>query len=84
MPTIETTARVSGNARVQAGLIDGDARISSSVDLCQIIHDECVWSRFPQADGTYRTTQTFDISAPDWLTAALNAWQTGHNEADGG
>jgi hypothetical protein len=77
-------ASVSGNAWVQAGFIDADACIGSSSDLCQIIHDKCVWSRFPQADGTYRTTQTLDVTAPDWLTAALNAWQTAHKEADRG
>jgi len=77
-------ASVFGDAWVQAGFIDADARIGSSSDLCQIIHDECVWSCFPQADGTYRTTQTLGTTAPDWLTAALNAWQTAHKEADRG
>jgi hypothetical protein len=68
-------AQVFGTARLTTGIIDGTARIESASDLCQIIHDNCVWSRFAQVDGTYRTTQTEVMTSPAWLEAALDAWQ---------
>ena len=53
-------AWVFGNAVVRAGLIDGDAFITSTSDLTQVIVDDIVYSRFPQADGSIRYTSTGD------------------------
>jgi hypothetical protein len=72
-------SQVFGDARVTTGIIDGTALIGSSADLCQIIHDNCIWSRFPEIDGTFRTTQTKPVTAPAWLEAALDAWQEDRN-----
>lgn len=75
-------ARVSGNARVFddarvfGGVINADARIGSLDDLCQIIHEGVVWSRFVTATG-FRTTPDDDGSAlvPEWVHRAFQAWE---------